>query len=233
MVCSLSGDPATSLRAKQYRLNIDNCTSAHRAIVIKATSGTVSGLTGSNNSDHTTYDCRWRIVVPQRRYIVLVANMLFPQGLCANRHLLSFKYMYGGLIYTYTMHCFGRISRSPVFYLPSNTVEIVCAAPNHENQRMSILPQIRIEFRSTMERLWTQMTPVMTSVKSGFVTSPGFDVTRSYGPFLGAWCNITVPVQHAVMVSFPISLFFLRTHGLVYLVMAVLSDSLPWALRAR
>ena len=141
--------------------------------------------------------------MPQRRYIVLVANMLFPQGLCANRHLLSFKYVYGGLIYTYTMHCFGRISKSPVFYLPLNTVEIVCAAPNRENQRMPILPQIRIEFRSTMERLWTRMTPVMTSVKSGFVTSPGFDVTRSYGPFLDAWCNITVPVQHAVMVSFP------------------------------
>ena len=129
--------------------------------------------------------------------------MLGPQGPCSSRRLVSFEFTRGGYIFTYTMHCFGRISKSPEFYLQSNTVEIVCTAPNRENQQTPTLPQIRIEFTTTKQRLWTQMTPVMTSVKSGFVTSPGFDVTRSYGPFLDAWCNVTVPVLHAVMVSFP------------------------------
>ena len=203
LVCPLLDDLATSLHTNQYSLAIEDCTSEHSVSVIKATSGVLSGLTGSNNSEYANHDCRWRIVVPKGRFIVMVANMLGPQGPCSGRRLVSFEFTRGGYIYTYTMHCFGRISKSPEFYLQSNTVEIVCTAPNHENQQMQTLPQIRIEFRSTKQRLWTQMTPVMTSVKTGFVTSPGFDVTRSYGPFLDAWCNVTIPVLHAVMVSFP------------------------------
>ena len=194
MVYPLLDDLPTSLRASDYRLAIEDCTSEPSVITIKTTSGVLSGLTGSNKSHPVRYDCRWRIVVPQGRYIVMVADMLGHQGPCAGRCFVSIRYRHGRSSFIYTMRCLRSISKSPVFFFPSNTADIVCKTPELKKDQMpTVLPQIRIEFTSTKERLWTQMTPAMTSMKSGFVTPPGFDVTRSYGPFLDAWCNVTIP----------------------------------------
>ena len=176
----------------------------HNMAIIRDTGGVISGLAGGNISGDTDYGCRWRIVVPQQRYLVLTADILGPQGPCSSNLLLSFEISYGSRSIIYKMSCTGNVSKSPMFFLRSNIVNCMCASqkPRHHQMPVALL-QFKILFKSTRQRLWTQMTPVRTSQKTGFVLSPGFDVTRSYGPFIDALCNITVPSRHVVMVSFP------------------------------
>ena len=102
------------------------------------------------------------------------------------------------------MYCVGNFSKSPVFFSRSNTVVVKCSSQKHTYKYMpAVLPVFEIVFKSTPQQLWSRMTPVFTSKKAGFVTSPGFDVTRPYDLFPDAWCNITIPDHHVVMVSFP------------------------------
>ena len=164
----------------------------------------ISGLAGRYISGHVQYDCRWRIVVPRQRYVVVAANILGPQGPCGSHVLLSFTLRYRLQLHTYIMHCAGNFSKSPVFFSRSNEVSFSCKSQKLRYQHIPVtLLKFKILFKSTGEQLWTQMTPVLTSRTNGFVTSPGFSLTRSYGPFLDARCNITIPDQHVLMVSFP------------------------------
>ena len=189
---------------RKYRLSLDDCSSLHSVTTIEDTEGIISGLAGTNISSDIRYDCRWRIVVPQHRYLVMAASVLGPQGPCSSSLLLAFDLDYGFQSFSYTMHCVGSFSRSPVFFPRSNTVTIKRTAQKHINQLMPVaLPVFDILFKSTTQKLWSRMTTVFTSQETGFVTSPGIDVTRPYDPFLDAWCNITIPEQHVMMVSFP------------------------------
>ena len=196
-------DFTASSNASRYTLSITDC-STHSVTTVADTEGIITGLAGTNISGDVRYNCRWRIVVPQHRYLVMAASVLGPQGPCSSSLVLSFDIDYGGQSATYIMHCTGHSSKSPVFFSRSNTVVIHCNSSLHYYQNMPVaLPRFEILFKSTTQKMWTRMASVFTSRKTGFVTSPGFDVTRPHGFYLDAWCNITIPEQHVMMVSFP------------------------------
>ena len=174
-------------------------------MMMKDTEGVISGLSG-NISRYVDYMCRWRMIAPQQRYLVVAATMLGPQGPCASSIILSFDVEHHSRVFNYKMSCGGNFTKSPVFFLRSNEVGIKCVSLRGRSKSAgmpAVLPRFEIVYKSTTEQLWTRMTPVLTSETTGFVTSPGFDVTRTYSPFLDAWCNVTVPTEHVVMVSFP------------------------------
>ena len=114
------------------------------------------------------------------------------------------------------MACVNRVSRSPIFLMRSNTVEFSMVNRSSlgtgfetglrrlmATEVQAAFPHFRVLFTSTAESLWIQMTSVFTSPISGFITSPGFDVTRPCVPNLDASYNLSVPGEHVVMVSFP------------------------------
>ena len=194
---------AMPLHARKYRLTVDDC-SSHNVTTIHDTEGIISGLAERNVSSDVNYDCQWRIVVPRHYYVVMAATVLGSHGPCSSSFLLSFDINYDFETFTYIMYCVGNFSKSPVFFSRSNTLVIKCSSQKHTYKYMpAVLPVFEIVFKSTSQQLWSRMTPVFTSKKSGFVTSPGFDVTRPYDLFPDAWCNITIPDHHVVMVSFP------------------------------
>ena len=198
------GDLTLPSHAHKYRLSLDDCSSLHSVTTIEDTEGIISGLAGTNISSGIRYDCRWRIVVPQHRYLVMAASVLGPQGPCSSNLLLAFDLDYSFQTFTFIMDCVGNFTKSPVFFPRSNTVTVRCISQKYYHQDLpTALPVFEILFKSTTQKLWSQMTTEFTSQETGFVTSPGFDVTRPYGPFLDAWCNITIPEQHVMMVSFP------------------------------
>ena len=193
-----------SSRANKYTLSSKDCHSMHNLTTVRDTEGIISGQVGTNTSGSVLSKCGWRLIVPQKRYLVMAASILGFQGPCGSSILLSFHMRFGGKEFTYGMHCSGNFSKSPVFFLRSNTVLISFQSVWDEDFRITEESlQYEILFTSTTEKLWTRMIPVWTSMSSGYVMSPGFDVTRSYGPFLDAWCNVTIPDQHVMMVSFP------------------------------
>ena len=83
-VLFVPGDLTLPSHARKYRLSLDDCSSLHSVTTIEDTEGIISGLAGTNISSGIRYDCRWRIVVPQHRYLVMAASVLGPQGPCSS-----------------------------------------------------------------------------------------------------------------------------------------------------
>ena len=219
------GDPsardylASATNAAEYSVTLKDC--IENKATVRGTEGVVLGLKGSNYSFRLNstkqFECKWRIVVPKGRYVILTADMLGPRGPCKSSTVLQIippapeKYRLV-FIDKFNMACAGRISKSPIFLTRSNVVEFniqntsiiqIFGFERKLIERPTALPDFRVVFTSTAEPPWSRMTPVFTSPVSGFITSPGFDVTRPYGPFLDASYNLSIPEEHVLIVSFP------------------------------
>ena len=208
---------ALSPDAEEYRVSLRDC--LENKSTIYGTEGLVLGLGGSNDSFRLSSGveatCKWRIVVPKGRHVILAADVLGPQGPCVSSIQLRI-YLPVPFPWWYEMACVNRVSRSPIFLMRSNTVEFSMVNRSSlgtgfetglrrlmATEVQAAFPHFRVLFTSTAESLWIKMTSVFTSPISGFITSPGFDVTRPCVPNLDASYNLSVPGEHVVMVSFP------------------------------
>ena len=212
---------ASSSDVEVHRVSLKDCTG--NGSTIYGTEGVVLSLQSNKDSlrqgPADDYSCEWRIVVPEGRYVVLTADILGSGGHCKSKSGLLISTwepesedpsLFSGR--PFLLRCAVLLSKSPTFFRRSRAIQFsvlsyfginLAAALQDRSDIPTDLPDFKVVFSSTTEQLWTQMSPVFTSPASGFMTSPGFDAIRPYGPFLDASYNLSIPEEHVVMVSFP------------------------------
>jgi hypothetical protein len=85
-----------------------------------------------------------------------------------------------------------------------NMYRHTCPQPSSSFTRLPSMVNFTIRFFSHDLSFYHALPVSRTSDTTGYVASPGFDEGFHYTSPFDGWANLTVPINHSVMVSFPV-----------------------------
>ncbi|PVD29176.1 hypothetical protein C0Q70_11773 [Pomacea canaliculata] len=183
-----------------FRINTEACQGLLKAETIYASEGMVDVVFAENSTDTVT--CTWNIVVPEGKFMTVVFDKYHSgdMPLCKKFDILLIIDYNQKTPIQYLCGVSGLLP--PISYSLTNTL---CFKVQYIVDRNALKSPLDIKFRfNTTDKNWRQNLHVVNmSLKSGYVTSPGFDGTMEYPNYLNSSTTITPPPGHTVMISFP------------------------------
>ena len=172
-----------------YMLMPENCTGT--PLVFDAREGSIVFDKSRVLTTARPLECRWVLSVSPGHYITVTVQRLQFHAPCGSGWVKL--YDSGSLLGYYCVN-----ERPPPLYSLSNVLQcrLFLQAGAH-------YPSLRISFTRTANARYPQIVVNFTSPSTGYLTSPGYDGTTPYAPFIHSFFTLNVPKGKVVLISFP------------------------------
>ena len=154
------------------------------------------------------------VIVPRGEKIQIVADIIKPEKQCDSRILLSLEnFLY---ITAYRMFCLSVHLKRPIMLFLDSKLASLLLLYHYGDVYRRIPPALEkhtvldtdpstfaIAVKPITDKVWTEMTPVFTSVGYTFPESSGLSSSPN-GQYGDVWYRLIIQKQESVMVSFPV-----------------------------